>query len=335
MSFVTYPMKLVPRYLEKPWGGRRIAELFGRDVAEDAKVGESWELYDRPDGSSEVANGPLAGRAIASLRGDRPVPLLTKVIDARETLSVQVHPDEDAAGELCAEAKTEAWYVLDVEPGARIYKGLQESVGAPDLIAALDEGRVPDLLHSFEPERGDVVFLAPGTVHALGEGLVLFEVQQNSDTTYRLFDWNRLGLDGRPRDLHVREAIRSTDFGGPGLDRVEPRLLSDDGRYRRTVRVSCPHFVMEEHLVLGLVTFETVRRSRDTYHVVFVLEGEGIFRPFARGAEEVFFVPGDTVLLPAEHESYELEPRTGRTVRLLGVHVPVVGSMPEAEGDRS
>jgi mannose-6-phosphate isomerase len=327
MSFVTYAIKLVPRTLEKPWGGRRLAELYGREMPDGARVGESWEFYDRPDGSSEIANGPLAGRAVASLRGRSPIQLLVKLLDARDTLSVQVHPDEEAAEELEGTAKTEAWYVLDAEPGAKLYKGFREGVGAPDLLAALGAGTVAELLHSFTPSRGDVVFLPPGTVHAIGGGLVLFEVQQNSDTTYRLFDWNRPGLDGNPRELHVNEAIRSAEFVGPGLDRVEPRLVSDNGHHRRTVRVSCPHFVVEEHTVLGLVTFETERRSHDTYHVLFVVEGEGSCQPFARGAEELFFAPGDTILLPAEHSSYELQPRPGRTVRLLSVHHPAAGTV--------
>ena len=322
MSRITYPMKLAPRYLAKPWGGRRIADLFGRELPGKEPIGESWELYDRPDGSSEIANGDLAGQNIGGLRGPHTIPVLTKIIDARDTLSVQVHPDDDAATELGGEAKTEAWYILDVEPGAKIYKGLREGVSAPDLLKALDSGSVPDLLESFTPQPGDVVFLPPGTVHAIGAGLVLFEVQENSDTTYRLFDWNRPGLDGKPRDLHVKEAIRSTDFSGPGLRTVTPRELSDDGRYRRTTRVSCPQFVLEEQEILGLVTFETERRQRDTFHVLFILHGEGTIRPFARGAEELFFSAGDSILLPAEHESYELEPRAGRTVRLLSTWRP-------------
>ena len=322
MTDRTGPLKLVPRYVEKPWGGRRMEEAFGRNLSAGAKIGESWELYDRPEGAAGIANGALAGRTVADLRGKRRIPLLTKLIDAMEPLSVQVHPDLEAAQELDGEEKTEAWYILDAAPGAKIYKGLRDGVGVRDLLQGIETETVEELLHSFEPAAGDVIYLPAGTVHAIGAGILLFEVQQNSDTTYRLHDWNRPGLDGKPRELHTEAAIRSTDFAGLGIDRVEARLISDDGRYRRTSRVDCPAFAMEEQEILGLVTFETERRGRDRWHVVFILSGEGTIRAFQRGAEEVFFAPGDSLLLPAEHESYEIEPRSGRTVRLLSVHQP-------------
>jgi mannose-6-phosphate isomerase len=298
-----------------------MAELFGRKLP-DGLIGESWELYDRPDGASEIANGEFKGRTVASLRGNAEIPLLTKIIDARDTLSVQVHPDDRAAVELHGEAKTEAWYIIDVDPGAKIYKGLANGVAEPDLRKALETKTVPDLLECFTPAPGDVIFLPPGTVHAIGGGIVLFEVQENSDTTYRLYDWDRLDLDGKLRDLQIGDAIRSTDFSRPGPRTVMPREVSNDGGYRRTMRLSCPQFALEEQEIPGLVTFETERRRRDTLHVLFILDGEGTVRPFARNAEEVFFSRGDSILLPAEHENYEIEPRRGRTVRLLTTWTP-------------
>ncbi len=320
MKAKSYPMKLVPRFLEKPWGGRRIGEIFGKALPEDVPVGESWELFDRPDGSSVIGNGPLTGKKLSELRGETPLPVMTKILDARETLSVQVHPDDAAAAELGGEAKTEAWYILESEPGALIYKGLEEGADPGDLVAAIAAGMVEDLLHSFHPKAGDVVFLPAGTIHAIGGGIVLFEVQENSDTTYRLYDWGRAGLDGEPRELHIEPAIRSADFAGPGIDRVEPRIIEDDGRYRRIERVSCPQFTMEEQEILGLVTFETERDDLEHWHTVLILDGEGTVRTFGRGAEETFFSPGDTLLLPAEHEFYEVEPRPGMSVRLLSVY---------------
>jgi mannose-6-phosphate isomerase len=316
MSAVAYPLKLLPRYLPKPWGGRRMEDLFGRPLPSGVSVGESWELYDRPDGASIIGNGPLAGHTVAELRGNRPIPLLTKILDARSTLSVQVHPDEEASRELDAESKSEAWYVIEAAPGAKVYKGLCGGVRAPDLLEAIAAGRVADCLHSFSPRAGDVIFLPAGTVHALGAGLLLFEVQQNSDTTYRLYDW------GRDRPLQVREAMICADFTGPGLDLVEPTTVSDDGRHHRARRVSSPWFVLEEHEALGLVTFETERRNRETWHVLFVLAGEGEIRPFRRGVEGAWFVPGDSILLPSEYGEYELAPRPGQTVRLLSAFVP-------------
>jgi len=173
---------------------------------------------------------------VANLRGKRRIPLLTKIIDAMETLSVQVHPDLEAAQELDGEEKTEAWYVLDAAPGAKIYKGLSDGVGVRDLLQGLETGTVEDLLHSFEPTAGDVIYLPAGTVHAIGAGVLLFEVQQNSDTTYRLYDWNRPGLDGKPRTLHQESAVRSTDFAGPGIDCVEPRLITVPRSVARRLR---------------------------------------------------------------------------------------------------
>lgn len=315
-----YPLRLLPRLLEKPWGGDRIGSLYGRGEATDKPIGESWEFFDRPDGSSVIANGPLAGKHLSDLRSDVPLPLLTKVIDARENLSVQVHPDEEAAEEFSGEPKTEAWYIIESAPGALIYKGLKAGVKAPHLLKAMDKGTVVDCLHSFHPTPGDTVYLPPGTVHAIGAGIVLYEVQRNSDTTYRMYDWGRVGLDGKPRDIHRKESVRSTDFSGAGLERVEPRLIEDNGCHRRTHRVSCPYFTMEEHEILGLSTFETEREGRSTYHVVFVLTGEGVIRPFRRGSEEAFFSSGDTILVPAEHDYYEVEPRPGQTVRLLSAY---------------
>ncbi len=320
MTPKSYPMKLAPRFLAKPWGGRRIGELFGKPLPEGEPIGESWEFFDRPDGSSRILNGPLAGRELAALRGDVPLPLMTKIIDARETLSVQVHPDDEAAAELGGEAKAEAWFILEAEPEALIYKGLKEGVGPAEFVAALRDESIPDCLHSFHPQAGDVVYLSAGTVHAIGGGVVLLEVQENSDTTYRLHDWGRMGLDGKPRELHIESAVRSTEFSGPGINCVEPRIVEDDGRYHRIERVSCPQFTMEEQKILGLVTFETEREGLERWHTIFILEGEGTVRSFGRGREDVFFSPGDTLLLPAEHEYYEVEPRPGRTVRLLSVY---------------
>ena len=269
-----------------------------------------------------IANGPLAGRAISSLRGGRPLPLLTKIIDAREALSVQVHPDLEAAIEFDSEEKSEAWYILEAEPEALVYKGFRDGVRVPDVVKALRHGFLEELLHSYHPEPGDVIFLPAGTVHAIGGGLVLFEVSQNSDTTYRLFDWNRKGLDGKPREIHREQAIRSTDFSGRGLDRVAPRTVIDDGLHHIVERVACRHFVMEEHEFTGLSTFEAARGGTDRWHAVFLLAGRGVVRPFGRGVEEAPFSPGDSLLLPAEHECYEFEPQSGTTVRLLATWVP-------------
>ncbi len=322
MTDTAAPLPLAPRYIPRPWGGRRLAELYGRLLPGDGPIGESWELYDRPDGSSVLAHGPLAGRPLAALRGPRPIPLFTKIVDARETLSLQVHPDAEAADELSSEEKNEAWFVLHADPGARIFRGLLPAVRAPDLLRALDAGTVMDLVHSFAPKAGDVVFVPAGTVHALGGGLVVYEIQQNSDTTYRLYDHGRVGLDGKPRAIHRHEAVRCADFTGPGKDVVAPVPVLDEDNLLRTIRLETAHFVLEEQEVHGVATFETERRGRERWHSLFVAEGEGTVRPFRRGAGEIFFAPGDSLILPAGHAAYEVAVRAGHPARLLTTWVP-------------
>ena len=211
-----YPLTCVPIQKSRVWGS------------------ESWTVSDRPGDESVVANGPLAGRTLRQLMidqreallgtaapavGDR-FPLLCKIIDARETLSVQVHPPAGRAALLGGEPKTEMWYVAAAVPGAELYVGLRRGIGREAFERALAEGTVADCLHRLAVSPGDVMFLPSGRIHAIGGGLRLFEIQQNSDTTYRVFDWNRLGLDGRPRDLHIVESLASIDFAD-----VEPALV--------------------------------------------------------------------------------------------------------------
>jgi mannose-6-phosphate isomerase len=244
------PLLFTPLYQNRVWGGRRLQTLFGRCLPKAAlPCGESWELCDRPEAQSLLSE-PVAGCAslhdlwtqrrqevfgTATLAHPAArYPLLMKILDACEDLSIQVHPPAEAAAELGGEPKTEMWYVAHAEAGAKLYAGLKAGVDRAGFERALAEGRVAELLHVLEPRPGDVLFLPSGRVHAIGAGLVIFEIQQNSDTTYRVFDWNRLGLDGRPRALHVRESLRSIRF-----DDAEPALARPDGEGRI---VACEHF---------------------------------------------------------------------------------------------
>ena len=292
-------MKLVPRLLPKVWGGRRIETVLGRKMAVEGPVGESWEVYDRGGESSGIANGPLAGKRLADLRGDKPFPLLVKILDASETLSVQVHPDTATAARLSAEAKTECWFVVHAEPGAKVWRGLADGCTKDDLVEALAAGDVEKCLRSFEVKPGDTVFVPAGTVHTIGAGVLLVEVQQNSDTTYRLHDW------GRPRDLHVREALESIHFGVRSPDTVPAQLVEDDGGRRRELLVSCRHFSAECHVATGTFTMELAPTTAP-FQALHVLAGAGEIRTFRRGVEPVAFAAGDTLLLPSEHEAYEV-----------------------------
>lgn len=229
---VAYPLCFVPLYKERIWGGRKLAEFPGRILPAEIPVGESWEVTDRPEGVSVVANGPDQGRTIRSLieeRGDwltggvtapgGRFPWLVKFLDAREDLSLQVHPPARRATALGGEPKTEMWYVMEAAPGARLYTGLRRGVTRTEFEARTKEGTVAELFHVHSVRSGDVMFLPSGRVHALGGGNLVFEIQQNSDTTYRVFDWNRVGTDGRPRELHLKPSFESIDFFDcePGL----------------------------------------------------------------------------------------------------------------------
>jgi mannose-6-phosphate isomerase len=228
-----YPFTFTPIFKERVWGGRKLAELYGKALPPGVPIGESWEITDRPEGVSVIANGPLAGRTLRwlmehhareMLGAARPAaegrfPLLVKLLDARDRLSLQVHPPASKAAALRGEPKTEMWYFADCDPGADIYVGLKRGVTRAEFERRIADGTVAECFHRVEVKRGDAMFLPSGRVHALGAGSVLFEIQQNSDTTYRVFDWNRVGLDGKPRELHVAQAMESIDFADfePGL----------------------------------------------------------------------------------------------------------------------
>ncbi|MGA2433991.1 MAG: type I phosphomannose isomerase catalytic subunit [Bryobacteraceae bacterium] len=226
---IPYPLRFEPIYQYRLWGGRRLAGLLDAPLPGDGPIGEAWLLSDRDDHPSRVADGPLKGRTIAQLLEQFPeqvmgklagrfhrFPLLLKFLDAREMLSVQVHPADTRTDLLPPgeTGKTEAWVVLEVGTKSRIYAGLKPGTTEADLRQALPNGEVPDLLACFTPKPGDAVFLPAGTVHSLGGGIVVFEVQQNSDVTFRLYDWNHVDAKtGKPRALQVNQALACIDFG--------------------------------------------------------------------------------------------------------------------------
>ena len=202
------PLELVPQFATAVWGGRRFAHLPGAPA--DVPIAEVWLVSDLPHRSTMVARGIHQGKLIRDALSRDHFPLLLKLIDAKTSLSVQVHPnDEKAQLRGHARGKTEAWAVIHAEPGSRIYAGLQPGVNDAVLAAAIAEDRIEDVLHSFEPQSGDLVYLPAGTIHALGGGVTIFEVQQSCDVTYRLYDW------GRPREIHVTEALECMDYSGP------------------------------------------------------------------------------------------------------------------------
>jgi len=233
---MTTPLTFEPILMERMWGGRRLESKFGKKLPPQKRIGESWEIVDRPEAQSVVVGGPLHGKTLHELWTryreeifahvpDTPrFPLLIKILDAREKLSLQVHPPENIASRLGGEPKTEFWYVADADPGAEVFLGFREPVTRQQLEDALRDGRMADHVHNIRVHAGDAVFLPAGRFHAVGAGNLLIEIQQNSDTTYRLFDWNRVDDNGKPRQLHLEQALNSINF-----DDVQPGLLPTQG----------------------------------------------------------------------------------------------------------
>jgi mannose-6-phosphate isomerase len=261
---VLYPLTFHPIFKERVWGGREIERLYGKKLPPGAPIGESWEISDRPGDASIIANGPLAGKNLrwlmenhrAELLGNaKPAnenrfPLLIKILDAREKLSLQVHPPRfagsagispasslgesgttrrrDGSAPSASEPKTEMWFIADAAPGAELFVGLKRGVTRAEFERRVQDGSVAQCFYHVPVRAGDAMFLPSGRVHAIGAGLVIFEIQQNSDTTYRVFDWNRVGLDGKPRELHVAQSLASIDFGDFEPSLVEQKFSGDD-----------------------------------------------------------------------------------------------------------
>jgi mannose-6-phosphate isomerase len=299
-----HPLLLTPLYRRYLWGGRRFATSLGRSLPPGEDFAESWELVDRGTDQSIVAAGPLAGVSLGELVRERghellgrhapraAFPLLFKFLDACRDLSVQVHPDDTRAARLTPPdlGKTEAWYVIDAAAGSRIYAGLCDGVDQRALAAALRAGRCGEVLHFFEPSAGDCVFIPAGTVHAIGAGLVVAEIQESSDVTYRLFDWNRTGADGKPRPLHIEAGLEAVTQCGP-VAPVASEAIVEDGTATRQL-VTCDSFLFDE-IRLGR---DWTVGGDDACHFLAILSGE--VHLDARWQLPPL-TPGACVLLPA------------------------------------
>jgi mannose-6-phosphate isomerase len=338
-----YPLKFKPRYLPKMWGGRKLQTVLGKQVP-PGPIGESWELYDFPPGvveesgdwiSSEVVEGPLAGRTLhelvgrfgRELHGSVPLvgpngqfPILIKFLDAAQDLSVQVHPDEDYARiHPGAHLKSEAWYVVQADPSARLLKGLRRGVTRESFARAIANGKVESSINSIVVRPGDTFYLPSGTVHALGAGILAAEVQTPSDTTFRVFDFNRVDPStGKPRKLHVEEAMECIDFSDPPSEEppTPPELVRCDYFCIRKV-------VLEAGKTLWIKWGEPV--------VLIFLDGGG---RLSSAANEIStgYRRGDTVLLPsslnqptaiADSDSTWLQVTLGRETEVLPGRKPL------------
>lgn len=312
-----YPLTFRPIYQDRVWGGQRLAEVFGRELPAGRVIGESWEVCDRPDAVSVVAAGPLAGRTLGELMAQDPLgvwgqavapgtrfPWLCKLLDACDDLSLQVHPPAALAASMGGEPKTEMWYVAAAEPGSCLYAGLRPGVTRDEFERRARDGTVADLFHRLPVGVGDVLFLPSGRVHALGKGLVIFEIQQNSDTTYRVFDWNRVGLDGKPRALHLEQAMASIDFNdfAPALAPREGQL-EDGVMVRKLVRD--PLFDIDHVAATGIASD---RRGPGRAGLMAVVSGRVQVRG---GGQNMWLGPGDFAVLPAGMKDLVIDAGSG------------------------
>ena len=311
---LTTPLTFRPIFMERIWGARRIETEFGKKLPPNVKIGESWEIVDRPEAQSIVANGPLKGKTLHDLwTQDRQsifgnvaeaarFPLLIKFLDAHERLSLQVHPPEKVASILGGEPKTEFWYVAAADSGAELFLGFREPITRDQFEKALHEGTAADYVYKVRVNTGDSAFLPAGRLHAVGAGNLLIEIQQNSDTTYRVFDWNRVDDKGKPRQLHIEQALQCIDF-----DDAQPRLLEAEGE-----------------LLLRHKVFEVQKWNLDSprevtplgqFAVVCCLTGQ-------LACANVDLAPGEFFLVPAQLQDRQLKPLAVRTT-LLRVTIPV------------
>jgi mannose-6-phosphate isomerase len=304
----TEPIIFEPLPMERVWGGRSLEKLFGKTLPPGVPVGESWEVVDREDAQSVVHSGPLRGTTLHELWTSRRseifgsayetgaaarFPMLIKLLDARERLSVQVHPPVHMSEALGGEPKTEMWYFADAQPGSSIYAGLKRGVTRQQFETLLREGRVEEALHTIPVETGDSIFIPSGRLHAIGEGNVIVEVQQNSDTTYRVFDWNRTGLNGAPRKLHIEESMASIDFEDfePAVNHLDQGVIAE-----------CPYFRVEKLQLSSPVS----ACNEGRFSIITVVSG-------GASCAGLNFKPGDFFLAPASLGSSTVEPTEAKT----------------------
>ncbi|NLJ25391.1 MAG: class I mannose-6-phosphate isomerase [Firmicutes bacterium] len=325
-----YPFQFHPIYKEKIWGGTALSTEFGR-VLPSNRIGESWEVAAHAHGVSVVSQGPLAGKTLPELVGlfGRDIigtflpdsalhkfPLLLKILDANDYLSVQVHPDDEYAAdhEMGEPGKWEAWYVIAAEPGAEIIYGLKPGTTRESLREAINSGTISQCLGRVPVRAGDVFDVPAGVVHALGSGVMVAEIQQNSDTVYRLYDWDRIDAVGNSRPLHIKQALDVILFSGQRADAIPGLVLpTPDGE--RTIMVANRYFALELLTMDGSMEEATLG---ERFHLLTCLEGSIHLEDVGQRGTHTTLTPGDSVLVPACLNRYLLH----GTGKLMKCYVP-------------
>lgn len=323
-----YPLKFEPILKEVIWGGDRICQ-FKSLPDQRTGIGESWEISAIEGRVSVVSNGPLKGKTLNELismdsegllgrkvceRFGKTFPLLIKFIDAREDLSVQVHPDDENAKRhhgAGAMGKTEMWYIIDSEPGSVLVSGFSKDLDKSEYQRRIADGSIEEVIHKVHPEKGDVFFISPGIVHAIGKGVMLAEIQQSSDYTYRIYDYNRLDANGRPRELHTELAADVLNFNRNSETRHEYQRSEND-----VVKlVSCPFFTTNL-LELNCGGIRCENPSKDSFSIVVCTQG---MARITWSEDSMLIGQGETVMIPAEMTSYTIE--SDKSASLLEVFI--------------
>ncbi|MBX7258777.1 MAG: class I mannose-6-phosphate isomerase [Candidatus Hydrogenedentes bacterium] len=317
MSSALGILHFAEHYVERIWGGRRLQSAYGKPLPVDVPIGEAWLVSDHPSAESTVDEGPHTGRSLHDLMQEYGTallgtaatptihgrfPLLLKLLDSTDYLSVQVHPDDACALRLGEPdvGKTEMWHVLQSDQGGQLFCGLDPAATPESLAHAIRANTLESLLPHFAVQPGDSVFVPAGTIHAIGPGLVLAEIQQNSDLTYRLYDWGRVQADGTPRALHIEKSVAATHFGEhhPGK---APSLLMDDIGGRRSLLAACRYFAAER---LDLESPYNRQTRHTSFHIILALSGA---LTVTTESSTRSLAPSEAVLIPAGEDSFTLQ----------------------------
>ncbi len=331
-----YPLKFYDIFKEAVWGNRNLAKVLDKKLPGRKRIGESWEIADLGEDVSRVENGPYKGWTLNSLCRKFPkellgyqvdieksegFPLLIKFLDSEEKLSVQVHPDDCYAqkNERGKFGKTEMWYVIHAQRGAQIVYGLKSGVEREQFVHAIESGKIEDSLKTVSVKPGDALFVPPGCVHSIGGGIIVYETQQSSDVTYRLYDWGRAGFNGKPRQLHIAEALDVIDFEFMG-DPLKAFPTVDRDGCRKSYIAACRYFAIELITCAKFIIEDTHSRS---FHALSALEGSGriyVDDYFQGGGRSQRIRKGETVLIPAAAGIYTIEPDV--SLKFIKTYVP-------------
>lgn len=307
-------LRLKPEFKNYIWGGTKLRDEYNKNCNYE-RVAESWELACHKDGNSIIENGEYSGLTLEKYieRVGKKVlgsacsefenfPILIKLIDARDNLSVQVHPNNDYAMDVEGEyGKTEMWYVVDCEEGASLLYGFNKNITKDEFKKHIENNTLPNVVNSVNVKKGDVFFIEAGTLHAIGKGILIAEIQQNSNITYRIYDYGRIGDDGNPRELHIDKAMEITDLC-PAKEYPKGCVVKHDG-YSIKLLSSCEYFTVYN---IELKSKALLNAGKLSFNSILVLDGEGTLNGLAENRNSISFKKGDSIFVPAEFGEYEI-----------------------------